>query len=219
MENMNTPESDEEKDRVLRLADDIRAGRVDADVAQIVKNGKFTRAQADEALELVNEKLRLHVKFSEDLALLWKTWGEREQAKGRPERELTLGQFLGESGLKRDWLRMIGYTLAPIEIVSPLSAERDPGMPNVPTPKEAGLPDFQASPRSALFAPKGVPQPILDRLADALEKALGDDSVRKRLLDIGDDIPGNANRGQPPLAAVVKSDIASWTAFRNASVN
>jgi len=100
MENMNTPENNEEKDRVLRLADDIRAGRVDADVAQIVKNGKFTRAQADEALELVNEKLRLHVKFSEDLALLWKTWGEREQAKGRPERELTFGAFVDETGMR-----------------------------------------------------------------------------------------------------------------------
>jgi hypothetical protein len=218
---MNTPENDEEKDRLLimRLADDISARKVDADVDQIVKDGKFTRAQVDEALELVNEKLRLMVKFSEDVAQLFEAWVEREQAKGRPERELTLGKFLGGSGLKRDWLRMIGYTLAPIEIVSPLSAERDPGMPNVPTTKEAELPDLQALPRSALFAPKGVPQPILDRLADALEKALGDDSVRKRLLDIGDDIPGNANRGQPPLAAVVKSDIASWTAFRNASVN
>jgi tripartite-type tricarboxylate transporter receptor subunit TctC len=185
----------------------------------------------DEAFELVNEKLRLMVKFSEDLAQLSEAWVEREQAKGRPERELTLGQFLGESGLKRDWLRMIGYMLAPIEVVGPLvragtvkayaiaSAERDSAMPNVPTPKEAGLPDFQASPRSALFAPKGVPQPILDRLADALDKALDDDSVRKRLLDIGDDIPGDANRGQPPLAAVVKSEIARWPAFRNASVN
>jgi len=59
MENRNTPENDEEKDRVLRLADDIVAGKIDADVVQIVKDGKFTSAQADEALEVVNEKLRL----------------------------------------------------------------------------------------------------------------------------------------------------------------
>jgi hypothetical protein len=43
---MKTPENDEDKDRLLimRLADDISAGKVDADVDQIVKDGKFTRA-------------------------------------------------------------------------------------------------------------------------------------------------------------------------------
>ena len=43
MENRNTPENDGEKDRVLRLADDIFAGKIEADVAQILKHGKFTR--------------------------------------------------------------------------------------------------------------------------------------------------------------------------------
>jgi hypothetical protein len=35
--------------------------------------------------------------------------------------------------------------------------------------------------------------------------------VRKRLLDIGEDIPGKAKRGQQPLATLVKSEIARWT--------
>jgi tripartite-type tricarboxylate transporter receptor subunit TctC len=63
----------------------------------------------------------------------------------------------------------------------------------------------------ALFAPKGTPQPILDKLSDALDRALDDQSVRTRLLDVGDDIPSKANRGQQPLAALVKSEIARWT--------
>jgi hypothetical protein len=102
MENMNTPENDEEKDRVLRLADDILFGKIDADVAQIVKDGKFTSAQADEALELADEKLGLRIRFCEDLAQLWKAWVEREQVKGRPELELelTFGKFLDESGMR-----------------------------------------------------------------------------------------------------------------------
>jgi len=104
MENMNTPENDEEKDRVLRLADDILAGKIDADVAQIVKDGNFIRAQADEALELANEKLSLRIRFCEDLAQLWNAWVEREQAKGRPELQLTFGKFVDESGM-RDELR------------------------------------------------------------------------------------------------------------------
>ena len=63
----------------------------------------------------------------------------------------------------------------------------------------------------ALFAPKDVPRPILDRLTDALDKALDDQNVRKRLLDIGGNVPGKANRGQQPLAALVKSEMARWT--------
>jgi tripartite-type tricarboxylate transporter receptor subunit TctC len=91
------------------------------------------------------------------------------------------------------------------------AAERSPVLPNVPTAKEAGLAEFQASPWWALFAPKGTPRPILDKLTDALDNGLDDQNVRTRLLDIGGDIPSKAKRGQQPLAALVKSEIAHWT--------
>jgi tripartite-type tricarboxylate transporter receptor subunit TctC len=91
------------------------------------------------------------------------------------------------------------------------TAERSPSLPNVPTAKEAGLPEFQASGWNALFAPKSTPKPVLDQLADALDKALDDTNVRKRLLDLGCDIPDKAMRGQQPLAALVKREIARWT--------
>jgi tripartite-type tricarboxylate transporter receptor subunit TctC len=90
-------------------------------------------------------------------------------------------------------------------------AKRSPALPNVPTAKEAGLPEFQASAWNALFAPKGTPKPVLDKLTDALDSALDDDSVRKRLLDLGCDIPDRTGRGPQPLAALVKSEIARWT--------
>jgi tripartite-type tricarboxylate transporter receptor subunit TctC len=90
------------------------------------------------------------------------------------------------------------------------TAERHPVVPNIPTSKEAGLPEFQALFWVALFAPKDTPRPILDKITDALDKTLDDQNVRKRLLDIGGDIPGKAKRGQQPLAALVKSDIARW---------
>ena len=90
------------------------------------------------------------------------------------------------------------------------SAQRSPALPNVPTAQEAGLPEFQAMPWWALFAPKGTPQPILDRLTDALDRALDDENVRRRLAEIGCDVPDKARRGQPPLAVLVKSEIARW---------
>jgi tripartite-type tricarboxylate transporter receptor subunit TctC len=91
------------------------------------------------------------------------------------------------------------------------SAQRNPALPDVPTAKEAGLPEFQATPWWALFAPKGTPQPILDRLTDALDKALDDGNVRRRLAEIGCDVPERARRGQASLAALVKNEMARWT--------
>jgi tripartite-type tricarboxylate transporter receptor subunit TctC len=84
-------------------------------------------------------------------------------------------------------------------------------LPDVPTSTEAGLPEFQASAWNALFAPKGTPKPILDKLTEALDKALDDATTRERLLGLGSDIPDKARRGQQPLAVLVKSEIAKWT--------
>jgi tripartite-type tricarboxylate transporter receptor subunit TctC len=97
------------------------------------------------------------------------------------------------------------------------TAERNPALPNVPTSKEAGLPEFQAQAWNALFAPKGTPQPILDKLTAALDKALDDEQTRKRLLDLGSVLPDKAGRGQPALTALVKSEIARWTPIIKAS--
>jgi tripartite-type tricarboxylate transporter receptor subunit TctC len=97
------------------------------------------------------------------------------------------------------------------------TAERNSAIPNVPTSKEAGLAEFQAAPWFALFTPKGTPQPVRDTLSDAVDKALDDPSVRKRLLDLGADIPPKAARGQQPLAVLVKSEIARWTPIMTAA--
>jgi tripartite-type tricarboxylate transporter receptor subunit TctC len=91
------------------------------------------------------------------------------------------------------------------------TAERNPALPNVPTAKEAGLPEFEAQAWNALFAPKGTPQSVLDKLTDALDKALDDEQTRKRLLELGSVLPDKAGRGQQALAALVKSEIARWT--------
>jgi len=91
------------------------------------------------------------------------------------------------------------------------TAERNPALPNVPTTREAGMPEFQVTAWNALFAPKATPKPILDKLSDALDKALDDEGTRKRLLELGSDIPDKPRRGQAALGALVKSEIARWT--------
>jgi tripartite-type tricarboxylate transporter receptor subunit TctC len=91
------------------------------------------------------------------------------------------------------------------------TAERNPALPDVATTKEGGLPEYQVSAWNALFAPKGTPKAALDKLTDALNKALDDPAVRKRLLDLGSDIPEPAKRGQQALAAHVKAEVERWT--------
>jgi tripartite-type tricarboxylate transporter receptor subunit TctC len=99
------------------------------------------------------------------------------------------------------------------------TAERNPSLPDLPTTAEAGLPAYQASAWNAIFAPKGTPAPILAKLNAAAAKALDDENVRKRLLDLGSDIPKAEARTQAALAALVKSEIEKWSAVLKPATN
>ena len=99
------------------------------------------------------------------------------------------------------------------------TAERNPSLPDLPTTAEAGLPQYQASAWNAIFAPKGTPAPILAKLNAAASKALDDENVRKRLLDLGSDIPKAEARTQAALAALVKSEIEKWSAVLKPATN
>ena len=87
---------------------------------------------------------------------------------------------------------------------------RNAALPDVPTSKEAGLPQFEAQAWNALFAPKGTPKPIVDKLSAALDKALDDENTRKRLLELGSVLPDKSRRGPQALTALVKSEMARW---------
>nr|WP_267213113.1 tripartite tricarboxylate transporter substrate binding protein BugD [Chelatococcus asaccharovorans] len=89
--------------------------------------------------------------------------------------------------------------------------ERSPSLPNVPTTKEAGLPDYQVSAWNAIFAPKGTPQDIIAKLNNALVVALDDESTRKRLLDLGGVIADKPGRSPQALNDLVVSEVARWT--------
>ena len=97
--------------------------------------------------------------------------------------------------------------------------ERNPSLPNVPTTTEAGLPAFQAQAWNAIFAPKGTPAPVIEKLNATASKALDDETVRKRLLELGSVIPGPADRTPQALGALVKSEIAKWTPVLKPATN
>ena len=98
-----------------------------------------------------------------------------------------------------------------IKIYALAAPARNPTLPQVPTTTEAGLPEFVVSGWNGLFAPKDTPKPIVDKLADALDKALDDETTRKRLVVLGCDIPDKPKRGPTALLALVKSEIARWS--------
>jgi tripartite-type tricarboxylate transporter receptor subunit TctC len=95
-----------------------------------------------------------------------------------------------------------------IKALAIAAPKRHPALPEVPTSAEGGLPGFLASPFYGIFAPKGTPQPIVERLAQALKDGLDDPALRKRLIDLGANIPEPDQRGSAALAALVKSEIA-----------
>ena len=88
--------------------------------------------------------------------------------------------------------------------------ERSPALPDVPTTKEAGLPDYQVSAWNALFAPKGIPQDVATKLNATLVAALDDANTRKRLLELGSVIPDKAGRSPQALQKLVESEVARW---------
>jgi tripartite-type tricarboxylate transporter receptor subunit TctC len=97
------------------------------------------------------------------------------------------------------------------------TAKRHPALPDVPTSAEEGLPQFAAAPFYGVFAPKGTPQPIVDRLITALNTALDDEAARPRLIDLGAEIVDKNRRGPAALTALVKSEIARLTPILEAA--
>jgi tripartite-type tricarboxylate transporter receptor subunit TctC len=97
----------------------------------------------------------------------------------------------------------------PIAVTSPTRAK---AIPDVPTTIEAGLPDLQTLTWTALFAPKGTPKPILDKLNAAVDQAMKDPAVAKRLDDLGADLPAPGDARSPQaLAKLVSAEVAKWT--------
>jgi tripartite-type tricarboxylate transporter receptor subunit TctC len=87
-------------------------------------------------------------------------------------------------------------------------------LPDVPTMAEAGIPDFSTPLWFGLLAPKGTPQPAIDKLADAARKAMHApdalDALHKQGF-VADDM------GPDQFGAFIKSEIARWSQVAQAA--
>jgi tripartite-type tricarboxylate transporter receptor subunit TctC len=82
--------------------------------------------------------------------------------------------------------------------------------PDIPTTDEAGLPGFYFSFWHALWAPKGTPKPIIDKLSAAVMGTLADPQVRQRLLDLAQVIYPPEQETPEALHAFQKAEIEKW---------
>jgi tripartite-type tricarboxylate transporter receptor subunit TctC len=96
------------------------------------------------------------------------------------------------------------------------SSERLPTLPDVPTSKEAGV-NYQMSIWAGIFAPKGTPREVIDKLAAVLDRSLDDPEVKAKLIDLGGSIPSKEERTPVKFDSFVKAEIARWSPILKAA--
>ncbi len=89
-------------------------------------------------------------------------------------------------------------------------AKRLAAAPDIPTAEEAGLPGFHMTLWNGLWVPKGTPKDAIAKLNAAAVEAMADPAVRKRLNDLGLDVPPRERQTPAALAAWHKAEVAKW---------
>ena len=87
------------------------------------------------------------------------------------------------------------------------AAKRTSALPDVPTLAETGVQGAEINEWNALFAPSGTPEPVIEKIADALQKAMETPEVKARIAQLGGDI----QKSSPKLANdFVQSQMVQW---------
>jgi len=82
--------------------------------------------------------------------------------------------------------------------------------PNLPTVSESGLPGFQMVVWYGMYAPRGTPKPVIDKLSLALQLALQDPEVKDRLAQSGVETVGSERARPEVLRAHLNAEIEKW---------
>ncbi len=88
--------------------------------------------------------------------------------------------------------------------------QRNAAAPDIPTTAEAGFPGIEVAIWHGLWAPKGTPPEIINKLNAAAVVALKDPEVRRRLEDLGQDIPTPEQMQPAAFTAYQKAEFAKW---------
>ncbi|MEL3891003.1 tripartite tricarboxylate transporter substrate binding protein BugD [Ferrovibrio sp. MS7] len=85
-----------------------------------------------------------------------------------------------------------------------------PALPDLPTMDSSGLPGFEVAVWHGVYAPKGTPKPVIDKLATALQAALKDPMVVQRFAELGTEPVAQEKATPAALSAHLKAEIAKW---------
>jgi tripartite-type tricarboxylate transporter receptor subunit TctC len=88
---------------------------------------------------------------------------------------------------------------------------RVPSLPDLPTLDESGVKGFEVAIWHGVWAPKGTPKPVLDKLTLALQAALKSDLVKTKFAELGTEPVAPARATQDALRAQLKSEIDKWS--------
>lgn len=97
-----------------------------------------------------------------------------------------------------------------VQVYAVTTAQRLSSMPEVPTMHEAGLPNYKMTVWHALYAPKGTPKPIIDKLSQALQEALKDPNLKQRYTELGAEAVTQDRATPAALGAHLKAEIEKW---------
>ena len=97
-----------------------------------------------------------------------------------------------------------------IKVYAVTTKSRVASLPDIPTAHEAGLPNFEVVVWHGLYAPKGTPKPVVERLTGALQVAIKDATVKQRFAELGAESVAD-NRATPEAhRSFLKAEIDKW---------
>jgi tripartite-type tricarboxylate transporter receptor subunit TctC len=97
-----------------------------------------------------------------------------------------------------------------VNAIAVTAPKRAAALPKVPSSTEAGLPELQTIAWTALFFPKRTPKVIVERMNAALDKAMRDETIGKRLAELGADLPAPDDRTPQALGKLVRHEVDKW---------
>jgi tripartite-type tricarboxylate transporter receptor subunit TctC len=101
------------------------------------------------------------------------------------------------------------YRAGNIKAYAVMSKTRWSGAPDVPTAAEAGVP-LDVRTWHGLWAPKNTPDDIVQKVNAAAQAAMADPGVRKRIADLGMDLPPPELKTPAAFATFHKSEVEKW---------
>jgi len=97
-----------------------------------------------------------------------------------------------------------------VKVYGVTSKQRVASLPDVPTLDEQGLKGAEVGIWHGLYAPKGTPKPVIDKLVSAMQEALKDDAVRQRFTDLGAQTFPPSRQTPQALEQHLKAEISKW---------